>query len=225
MKEGVLFRSARHFASSAHTLKHVICDRLNIRSVIDLRQVFLSRQPTNSATDTCFQPLRHCVSFFYFSVLRDDDLSPSRSEFFSRTLLMRLFGLQMPVRMSRKTQYAFRELERLCHEMGEIEKRGSQMGQQHEPFLQHSFSTWSHSMQTPNRVKEDSQTEYIQDRAVRRTVAKPNASKVMTRCEFNMQKEHVTLKVQQESSEPHKAQRSQLSLEQQVGCNANVRGA
>lgn len=88
MKEGMLYRSARHFATSHLPLKHVLCDMLDIRSVIDLR---------------------------------DDDLTPSETEMFSRVLLMQLFRLQMPSRMSSKTEKALLHLQSTSDEMTQRE--------------------------------------------------------------------------------------------------------
>lgn len=70
MKSGMLYRSARHFARSLSTLMPAVCDQLQIRTIIDLR---------------------------------DDNLSPSPSELYSRTLIMRLFALQMPLPVRPKT--------------------------------------------------------------------------------------------------------------------------
>lgn len=43
MRQGVLFRSARHFAADSTELASVLCDELNIKSVIDLRDDDLSK--------------------------------------------------------------------------------------------------------------------------------------------------------------------------------------
>lgn len=64
--------------------------------------------------------------------------------------MMRLFGLQMPVRMSRKTERAFRQLERLSDELGQGERDG-----------------------TPNQ--EDHHAQYVEGRVGRRTLLGPGA--------------------------------------------------
>lgn len=66
---------------------------------------------------------------------------------------MRLFGLQMPVRMSRKTERALKQLERLCDEMGQSDK--------------------------PDRLQTSrvgSRSQYVEGRTVRRTVMGPGAA-------------------------------------------------
>lgn len=129
------------------------------------------------------------------SGFRDDDLTPSRTELLSRTLLMRLFGLQMPIRMSRKTERAFRQLERISDGLQEQVTC-------HPP------------------VHEGTHLEYVKGRTVvspgvvERSVAEMNSIALKQKqTELNQGQVHERLQPRSAEELKH----SRLSLEDQVG--------